>query len=311
MSSALCGAEQSKAAFMNRIKHSKPRFGIVIPVRLMPTELPGAIDSILEQTIGGRKVNTEGHRDVDLIVVVDDLDPDTRAVLDRYGDRIRWVEGDKRKQAGAVNKGLRMTTGEIVKWVNADDRLLSGSLEAVSQEFDKSPKAEFLYGDILFLDSEERPVAEHLEPSYSSFILLYGHNLFADPACFWRRSLHDRIGMIAEDTQFSLDYEFWVRLVHNKVKVTQLRKKLAAFKVTGDNMSVVNYNAMKLEHYDVMSRYYPQWNLLPKPVRNTVLSTLKFFARVAKRTKSTIQRGPSASNAFSKLMASSNPSQDD
>lgn len=280
-----------------------PRFGIVIPVRHMPGELPGAIESILSQEIGGRRVNTGGQQDVDLIVVVDDLEPETQAVLEGYGVQLRWVEGDRRGQAGAVNKGLSLTRGDIVKWVNADDRLLPGALEAVDRAFREVPSTEFVYGDILFLDAAGHPAGLHLEPGYSRFILLCGHNLFADPACFWKRSLHDRIGPIAEDTRFSLDYEFWVRVVKYRVEVAQVRQALAAFKVTGDNMSVVNHRTMKAEHYEVMVRHYPGWRLLPVPLRDSVLSALKLLARVWKRVRSRIERGPGEVRTFARLMA--------
>jgi glycosyltransferase involved in cell wall biosynthesis len=288
---------------MNKTNPTQPRFGIVIPVRMMPDELPGAIDSILSQEINGRRVNTDGANDVAVIVVVDDIDPKTRAVLDGYGDAIRWVEGDKRKQAGAVNKGLGLVSGEIIKWVNADDRLLPGALEAVDRAFHDQPAADFVYGDIVFLNAKGQFAGEHLEPAYSPFVLLYGHNLFADPACFWRRSLHDKIGPIAEDTRFSLDYEFWVRLVRHKVNVAQIRQRLAAFKVTGDNMSVVNHAAMRLEHFDAMTRHYPAWARLPRSLRNWLLARLLFVARVIKRLRSRLERGPSKSNSFVRLMA--------
>jgi len=271
----------------------------------MPRELPGAIDSVLSQEIEGRRVNTDGQRDVDLIVVVDDIEAETLKVLEGYGSQLRWVEGDRRKQAGAVNKGLSLINGQIVKWLNADDRLMPGALEAVDRTFRDNPETDFVYGDILFLDANGVPAGKHLEPSYSPFILLYGHNLFADPACFWRRSLHDKIGPIAEDTRFSLDYEFWVRMVKVKTKVTQVRQTLAAFMVTGDNMSVVNHAAMSIEHYDVMVRHYPVWRLLPRPVRNKLLATIKIAARALKRLRVRIERGQSESRVFKTLMSNS------
>jgi glycosyltransferase involved in cell wall biosynthesis len=288
---------------MSKTNPAEPRFGIVIPVRMMPAELPGAIDSILTQEIGGRRVNTGSIWDVAVMVVVDDIDPKTRAVLDGYGDAIAWVEGDKRKQAGAVNKGFGLVGGEIIKWVNADDRLLPGALAAVDRAFHDQPAVDFVYGDIVFLNAIGQFAGEHLEPAYTPFVLLYGHNLFADPACFWRRSIHDKIGPIAEDTRFSLDYEFWVRLVRNKVKVAQIRQRLAAFKVTGDNMSVVNHAAMRLEHYDAMVRHYPAWGRLPRGLRNWLLARLLFAARVVKRIRSRRERGPSKSSSFARLMA--------
>ncbi len=287
-----------------------PRFGIVIPVRHMPRELPGAIESILDQQIEGRRVNTGGHHDVDIVVVVDDLDPETRAVLEDYSGQIRWVEGDRRRQAGAVNKGLGLTRGEVVKWVNADDRLLPGALDVMYKAFLDHPDADFAYGDIAFLDADGKMVGEHLEPSYSRFILLYGHSLFADPACFWRRSLHDRLGPISEDTRYSLDYEFWVRLVRQRVKVIQVRRRIAAFMVTGSNQTVVHHKAMRREHYDMLVRHYPAWSVIPVGIRNRILSVLLFLARVLKRLRSRVERGASERGVFSRLMVTA-PSESD
>ncbi len=293
------------------MSRTDPRFGIVIPVRMMPDEVAGAIDSVLTQQINGRRVNSGGAHDVAVMVVVDDIDPRTRAILEGYGDAIRWLEGDRRKQAGAVNKGLGLVGGEIIKWLNADDRLLPGALEAIGHAFDTNPDADFAYGDIVFLDATGKPAAEHLEPDYSPFVLLFGHNLFADPACFWRRRLHDRIGPISEDTRFSLDYEFWVRLVRHKIRVVQVRKPLAAFKVTGDNMSVVHHALMRLEHFDAVARHYPGWGRLPRPLRNRALAGLLILARGVKKLMCRMQRGPSQSHSFARLMANPTPQRHD
>ena len=286
------------------------RFGIAVPVRMMPTELPGAIESVLSQTIGGRQVNTGGQRDVNLIVVVDDIDPETRRVLDSYADRIAWVEGDKRFQSGAVVKGLELVGGEIVKFLNADDRLLPGALEAMDAAFEDAPEVDFVYGDIVFHDGEGRAVGGHREPGYSRFILLYGHNLFADPACFWRRRLHDKIGPISTSTKYSLDYEFWVRLVKHRISVGQVRQDVAAFKVTGDNLSVVHHKAMRREHFDAVAQHFGFWGALPTGLRNRALAGLLLVARVLKKLRVQRQRGAQERGVFPRLMSASPPGSD-
>lgn len=293
---------------MSRTEAPRPRarFGIVIPVRHMADQLAGAIDSILSQEIDGRRVNAGDRVDLDLVVVVDDLDDATRAVLAGYGDALRWVEGDGRKQAGAVNKGLGLLNAEIVKWVNADDRLLPGALTAMDRAFATHPEAAFAYGDIVFLDAAETVVGEHLEPSYSPFILLYGQNLFADPACFWRADLHERIGPISEAWKYSLDFEFWARIVRHRVPVIQVPQRVAAFKVTGDNLSVVHHRAMRQEHFDIVAEHFPGWARVPRGPRNAILSGLLPLARIVKRLRVWRERGGSpwsGSRVFARLMS--------
>ncbi len=270
----------------------------------MADTLRAAIDSVLEQEIEGRRVNTGSRRDVDLIVVVDDIDSKTRSVLTSYGDCLRWCLGDARGQAAAVNKGLTQLDAEIVKWLNADDILLPGALEAMDRTFGRNRDIDFVYGDIVFLDSEGHRRGEHREPAYSYFILVYGHNLFADPACFWRKTLHDRIGMISEETRYSLDYEFWVRIARAGRRVAQVRKEIAAYAVTGINMTVVNHKAMRNEHYDVLARHSVFWGRMPRGLRNQMLAGLLILARAWKKLRTTFERGSLEFGTFNRLISS-------
>lgn len=279
-------------------------FGIVIPVRHMPHELAGSIDSILSQTIDGRPVDS---RDVDLVVVVDDPDSKTIEVLNSYGARLRWILGSGRGQAAAVNKGLAKVDGEIVKWVNADDRLLPGALETVARAFEKDADLDFIYGDTVFLDAQEIRVGLHLEPRFSKFVLLYGHNLFADPACFWRARVNDKFGMISETTRYSLDYEFWVRIANRGARFAQVKRQIAAFKITGENMSVVYRKEMRKEHFSILTEYYPIWRVFPTKIRHLLLDSALLTARATKTVMTGFQRGWREVGTFGKLVAEGEP----
>jgi len=56
-----------------------------------------------------------------------------------------FVEPD-RAQSDAINKGMRIASGEIVGWLNADDVLMPGALEAVRKAFLQNPDATAVYG---------------------------------------------------------------------------------------------------------------------------------------------------------------------
>ena len=278
------------------------RFGIVIPVRRMPDLLPQAIESVLNQQIGGRTARELGSALVDLVVVVDDLDPETAAVLARYQGHLRWMEGDKRGQAGAVNKGFQALDAEIIKWLNADDLLKPGALQAVDDFFRRSPGVEFVYGDVEFIDAAGALIGAHHEPSFSRWVLLYGHNLFADPACFWKRAVHQRLGWISEQYKYSLDYEFWVRCARRGVRFGQIRAPLAQFRITGDNMSVVHHRAMRVEHYGILALNTPWLAAMPEKVGNAIQRVLLKAARAWKLFKVTVERGRPNAGLFARAM---------
>ena len=73
-------------------------------------------------------------------IVIDAVSTDnTSEVLERYKDRLAKVviEPDN-GQSNAINKGMRLATGDILTWLNSDDMLAPGALAAVAMAFDRS-----------------------------------------------------------------------------------------------------------------------------------------------------------------------------
>jgi GT2 family glycosyltransferase len=63
-----------------------------------------------------------------------------------------------RGQSDAINKGMRVATGEIVGWLNADDVFLPGALAKVAEAFEKNPDAVVVYGVRAKTDLEGREI---------------------------------------------------------------------------------------------------------------------------------------------------------
>lgn len=68
-------------------------------------------------------------------------------ILERYASRLSyWVSEPDRGQAHAINKGLERSTGEILGWLNSDDRLLPGSLHRIAAAFTRRPEVSVVTG---------------------------------------------------------------------------------------------------------------------------------------------------------------------
>jgi glycosyltransferase involved in cell wall biosynthesis len=90
-----------------------PRASVIITNHNYEAFLAETIDSALAQT----------HPDVEVLVVDDGSTDGSRAVLDRYEGRIRTLLQDGAGQTGAMNAGFAASTGTVVCFLDADDRL--------------------------------------------------------------------------------------------------------------------------------------------------------------------------------------------
>ena len=69
-----------------------------------------------------------------------------------------WVSEEDTGQSDAVNKGFRRAKGEIIGWLNSDDRYRADCFEHVVQAFRENPDGDIVYGDYLMVDERGKTV---------------------------------------------------------------------------------------------------------------------------------------------------------
>jgi glycosyltransferase involved in cell wall biosynthesis len=84
--------------------------------------LSAAVESALSQT----------YRDVEVIVVDDGSTDESRSILHRYKDRVRIVLQENGGRAAVFNSGFRVSSGDIVLFLDSDDLLIPHAIEAVA-----------------------------------------------------------------------------------------------------------------------------------------------------------------------------------
>lgn len=117
---------------------------VVLPTRNRREEVPLAIQTVLAQE----------YRNWELVVVDDASTDDTARVVDAIGDdRIRRVEGEGRGVSAARNVGLDHAEGDVVAYLDDDNRMDRLWLKAVAWTFWQRPRAEVVYGARVIDDS--------------------------------------------------------------------------------------------------------------------------------------------------------------
>src|SRR5262249_43771741 len=145
-------------------------------------------------------------------------------VIRKYEDRLAyWVSEPDAGQYAALNKGFAHTTGEIMAWLNSDDKYVEWTLSTVAEVMTELPKIEWLTSRFhLFWDERGRAMRCESHPGFSRELVLRGGTL---PGCgwpawafiqqestFWRRSLWEKTGgRLNTNYSFAGDYDLWIR----------------------------------------------------------------------------------------------------
>jgi glycosyltransferase involved in cell wall biosynthesis len=170
-------------------------------------------------------------------LVVDGASTDgTRDWLPRQGG-LRWVSEPDRGMYDAVNKGLLMARGEIVAYLNCDEQYLPGTLQAVRQCFESHPDCDLVYGNMLVIQPDGSLAAFRKSYPLRWWSVLAGHLYVPTCALFWRRRLVDQGFAFDPSYRGSGDADFVVRVLQAGHRTFHLRRYLAAFTVTGQNLS--------------------------------------------------------------------------
>src|SRR5689334_11566829 len=119
-----------------------PLVSIITPSLNQAAFIESAIDSVL----------TQDYPKIEYIVIDGGSTDGTLDILRRYGDRVRWLSEPDAGQSDAIDKGVRLTHGEILAWLNADDAYLPGAVSLAVAAFAEDPARALVYGDAQDID---------------------------------------------------------------------------------------------------------------------------------------------------------------
>lgn len=165
--------------------------------------------------------------DVEHIVVDGGSDDGTIGVLDEWGGR--YVSEPDSGQSEAINKGFRLASGDIVTWLNADDTLLPGAVATVVDIFADHPRTEWVCGHS-YVDYDGMSRVERAPSALSADLFDLG-NPIAQPACFFRRDLLSRVGLLDEDLHLTMDFDLWYRFLRARAVYRAIDQVIARIEV--------------------------------------------------------------------------------
>ena len=165
----------------------------------------------------------------------------TREILARY-PHLRVVEGADEGSHDSMNRGLALARGEIIGFINTDDRYAPGILAAIAERFAAEPALDTLLGRAVLM--AERGGAWQVLGQYplgrggglDLDDLMYGIPCFN--ARFFRRRVFDRLGGFDLHFSFAADRHFLLRLALSAVRGAVLDRPCYVYRSHGGSRTL-------------------------------------------------------------------------
>lgn len=203
-------------------------------------------------------VHGQGYPRLEHVVVDGGSTDATVEIAREYGARV--VSEPDRGRPDAANKGIRLATGDVVAFLNADDVYAPKALQRVGYAFATLPDALWVTGYCDIVDGRGREI-RHGVTLYKSWLLrrwTYGlyltQNFISDPATFVRREVLAEVGELDERYRTSHDYDLWLR-VGRLGPPAVIEKRLASFRMDEGTLSMDGFESQFREHEEIARRY--------------------------------------------------------
>lgn len=168
-----------------------------------------------------------------------------------FNDRLHYISEPDRGIYDAMNKGINLSTGEIVGILNSDDFYTSSDvLENIVNSFNKDINA--VYGDVHFIKDEDpcKCIRYYSSQIFRPSLLRFGF-MPAHPSFYVRRSIYEKYGKYSLDYKIASDYDIMVRFFY-KYKINAKYVKMDFVTMRTGGISTKNvHNRILITKEDV------------------------------------------------------------
>jgi glycosyltransferase involved in cell wall biosynthesis len=151
--------------------------------------------------------------DVEYLVVDDGSTDNTRELLAKYSEELRYIYQENSGQAAAINKAIGLAKGVYTTIVNADDPLLTKNLFLESEKvMDREPQVVATYPDWNMIDSKGNIVETVFVKEFDPVELIGKFNCLIGPGGIFRTAAGKNVNGWDPSYRFVPDYDFWLKL---------------------------------------------------------------------------------------------------
>lgn len=238
----------SNRAVMRKSQEAIPLVSVVMPALNQADFIEQAIRSVLVQ---------ETDFPVELVVMDGGSTDGTQRILSELSlemsGRLRWFSESDLGPSHAINKAIKLTRGEIIGWLNADDLYAKGAILRAIKMFQKRSDWFMVYGHGQHINACGKHIGDYPTLLPDTPFQSFSEGCFiCQPTVFFRKEVLDSLGGLDESLSASFDFDLWMRLFGKYPRKIGFVDHVQAFSrlhggcITVEQRETVAYEGMKV-----------------------------------------------------------------
>ena len=226
-----------------------------------------------------QSVLSQSYPNIEYIIIDGASKDDTVSIIKEYEPkfygRMRWISEPDKGLYDAMNKGIRMATGDIVGIINSDDFYNRTVVMVKVVNVFQDEAVQTVYGDVRFVNSDNLDKTVRYYSSKNFFPKLFRYGFMpAHPTFFTYRRYFEEFGYYKTDYKIAADYELLIRFLYtHKLKSKYLPLDFMKMRTGGTSTASIKSNILLNKEIVRACRANGIWTCMP-------LLFLKYFIKI-------------------------------
>ena len=186
-------------------------------------------------------------------IIIDGLsNGNTISIINKYSEQIDIIISEKDKGIyDAINKGIKLATGDIVGILNSDDEFYDiDVISNISKAFMQNNNLDAIIGDIVFINNKEQVHRKYTASNWNPKKFAWGM-MPPHPTFYCKKIIFEKFGFYRIDFKIAADYELMMRFLLVK-KITYMYLQMVFVKMSLGGASTKNFNSKLLINKEVL-----------------------------------------------------------
>ena len=248
-----------------------PKITLITPTFNSEKHIRKTIDSIISQN----------YPNLEYIVVDDMSNDNTINIIKEYGNFVNNLIIEKDKNSfDAINKGIKKSTGELIKIINSDDYLLENCLFEAAEVYSNSDDKQVVvdgYLKAIWEDGSFKAIWTNKQK------IINNYDIFNHPSWFVPKIIYDKFGLYSIDYNICSDYEYYLRLKSAGIPFLTIENPIVAFRMGGISYgldSLPEIKKINLAYFPFLKAYSNYLNIAFLKFLRKYYHILRVFFRI-------------------------------